>query len=63
LEIDEMMTEGVEIFKRDGQFLALKILNFFSPRSFSFTVPVGGEGFIDPFLGLLNFPGKSVKVF
>jgi hypothetical protein len=57
-----MMTEGVEILERDGQFSVLGALNFFSPRPSSFTVPVGGEKFTNPFLGLLDSPGRNVKV-
>jgi hypothetical protein len=38
----------------------LGILNFFSSRSASFIVPVKGEGFIDFFFGLLDFPGRNV---
>ena len=37
--------------------------NFFSPRFFSFTVPIEKERFIDPFLGLLNSSGKNAGVF
>jgi hypothetical protein len=53
LEIDEMLS--------DGQLPALKALNSSSPRLSSFTVPVG-ERFTDPFLGLLNSPGRSAEV-
>jgi hypothetical protein len=63
LEIDEMMIEGVEIFEGDGQFPVLGVLNSFSPRPSSFIIPVGGEGFTDPFLGLLNSSGRNIKVF
>jgi hypothetical protein len=56
------MTKGVEIFKGDRQFPALKILNFFSSRPSSFIIPVKEEGFINPFLGLLNFFGKSAEM-
>ena len=62
LEIDEMMTEGVEIFEGDGQLPAPGALNSPSPRPSSFTVPVGGEGSTDPFLGLLDSPGRSAEV-
>jgi hypothetical protein len=48
--------------KRNGQLPVLKILNSFSPRSFFFTIPVGGEKSTDPFFKLLDFPGKSVKM-
>jgi hypothetical protein len=48
-----MMTEGVDILKGDGQFFALRVLNFSSPRSFSFTVFAKREGFINLFF--LNF--------
>ena len=48
--------------KKDGQFPALKALNFLSPRPFSFTVSVGGERFINPFLRLLNSPNKNAEV-
>jgi len=57
-----MMTEGVKILKRDKQFLILKILNFLSPRLFSFTIFIGREKFTDPFFRLLNFPGKNAEV-
>jgi hypothetical protein len=62
LEIDKMITEGVKILEKDRQFLILKALNFFSPRPFSFIIPVGKEGFTNPFLGLLNSPGKSAEM-
>jgi hypothetical protein len=53
LEIDEILS--------DKQFLALKALNFFSSRPFSFTVSVG-ERSINLFLRLLNFPDKSAEM-
>jgi hypothetical protein len=54
-----MMTKDIKISKRDGQLPVLKILNFFSPRSFSFTVFVEKERSINPFFKLLNSPGKN----
>jgi hypothetical protein len=54
-EMDEMLS--------DGQFLVLRILNFFSFRSFSFTVPVGGEGFTDLFFRFLDSFGRNAEVF
>jgi hypothetical protein len=62
LEIDKMMTEGMEIFEGNRQFPVPGALNSLSPRFFSFTVPVGREGSTDPFLGLLNSPGKNAEV-
>jgi hypothetical protein len=38
-------------------------LNSLSPRSVSFTVPVEREKSINLFFGLLNFPGKNIKMF
>jgi hypothetical protein len=49
--------------KENKQFLVLRVLNFLSPRFFSFTVPVGGERFINLFFRFLDFSGKNVKVF
>jgi hypothetical protein len=46
----------------DRQFPTLKILNSFSSRPSSFTVPVGGEGFTNPFLRLLDFPSKNTEM-
>jgi len=62
LKIDEIITEDMKIFKGNRQFPAPEILNSFSPRPFSFTVPVGRKGSTDPFLRLLNSPGKNTKV-
>jgi hypothetical protein len=56
------MTEGVKILEKDKQFFVLKTLNSLSPRSFSFTVFVGGEKFINPFLKFLNSFNKNTKV-
>jgi hypothetical protein len=50
------------IVKGNGQFLTLKVLNSLSPQSFSFTISVGKEGFINPFLKLLNSPGRNAKI-
>jgi hypothetical protein len=63
LEINKIITEDVEIFEGDRQFPILKVLNFFSSRLSFFIIPVGKEGFINLFLGLLDFPGKNVKIF
>jgi hypothetical protein len=46
----------------DKQLFILGALNSFSPRFFSFTVPVG-ERFIDPFFRFLDSPDKSAEVF
>jgi hypothetical protein len=54
-EIDEILS--------NGQLLTLKALNSFSSRSFSFIVPVGGEGFTNLFLGLLDFPDRNAEMF
>jgi hypothetical protein len=54
LEIDKILS--------DRRLPALKVLNFPSPRPFFFTVPVGKEGFTNPFLRLLDFPGKNTEV-
>jgi hypothetical protein len=53
-EIDKILS--------DRRLPALRILNSFSPRPFSFTVLVGKEGFINPFLRLLDFPGKNTEI-
>jgi hypothetical protein len=50
------------IVEGNGQFFILKTLNFFSPRPFSFTIPVGREGFTNPFFKLLNFSDKSAEI-
>jgi len=63
LEIDEMMDES-----GPGEIPDLPLdfssgaLNSPSPRSVSFTAPVEGEGSTDPFLGLLDSPGRSAEV-
>jgi hypothetical protein len=59
IKLEFFLVKGTE---GDGQFPVLKALNFFSSRPSSFTVSVGGEGFIDLFLGFLDFPGKSAEV-
>jgi hypothetical protein len=46
----------------DGQLPILKTLNSFSPRSSSFTILVKGKGSINPFLKLLDSPGKSAEM-
>jgi hypothetical protein len=46
----------------NGQFLALKALNSFSPRLFSFTVFIEREGFINLFFEFLDSSGRSVKI-
>jgi hypothetical protein len=56
------MTKSVKILEGNGQLPALKVLNFLSPRPFSFTISVGREEFINPFLRLLNSPGKNIKM-
>jgi hypothetical protein len=43
------------------QFLVLRALNFFSPRSFFFIVPIG-ERFTDPFFRLLDFFNKNAEM-
>jgi hypothetical protein len=53
----------MEIFKKNGQFFILKALNSPSPRPSSFTIFVGGKEFTNPFLGLLNSPGKNIEIF
>jgi hypothetical protein len=42
--------------------ILLRALNFFSPRSFSFIAFVKGEGFINPFFRLLDFPNRNIKM-
>jgi hypothetical protein len=67
LEIDEIMADGaVEV---DGFVAAATegvissgALNSPSPRSSSFIDPAVGEGSTDPFLGLLDSPGRSAEV-
>jgi hypothetical protein len=56
------MTEDVEIFEKDEQFSALKVLNSPSSQPFFFIVPVGKERFTNPFLGLLDSPDKNIKM-
>jgi hypothetical protein len=53
LEIDKILS--------DRQFPVPGILNFLSPRPFSFTVPIG-EGSTDSFFRLLDSPGRSAEV-
>jgi hypothetical protein len=57
-----MITEGINILKRDGQFFILKVLNFFSPRSFFFIIPAKREGSINPFFKLLDSFSKNIKM-
>ena len=54
LEIDKILS--------DRQLSVLGALNSFSPRPSSFTVPVEGEGFTDPFFRLLDSPNKNAEV-
>jgi hypothetical protein len=54
LEMDKILS--------NRQLSALKALNFFSSRSFSFTVPVGGKGFINLFFRLLDFFSKNAEM-
>jgi hypothetical protein len=61
LEIDEIMAD--EAIEGDGQLLVLKILNSFSSRFFSFTVPVEGEGFINSFFRFLDSFDRNVEIF
>jgi hypothetical protein len=51
------------VMKGNGQFPVLRILNFFPSRSFSFIIPVGGEGFINSFFKLLDSSDKSIEMF
>jgi len=62
LEIDEMITESVNILERNGQLSIPKALNSFSPRFSFFTVFAKREGFIDPFFRFLDSPGKSAEM-
>ena len=62
LEIDKIMTESMEIFKKNRQLPVPKTLNSPSPRSSSFTVPVGKKKSINPFLRLLDSFDRNVKV-
>jgi hypothetical protein len=39
-----------------------EVLNSFSPRSASFTVLIERERFINPFLKLLDSPGKNAEI-
>jgi len=48
--------------EKDGQFSVPRILNFFSFRLFSFTVPVGKERSINLFFKLLDFSDKNAKM-
>jgi hypothetical protein len=59
LEIDKIMADSV--MKKNGQLPTLKTLNSFSPRLFSFIIPVG-ERFTNPFFGLLNSFDRNAKV-
>ena len=49
--------------KGNGQFPILRALNFSLPRSFSFTIPVGGKGFTNLFFRLLDFSSKNAEIF
>jgi hypothetical protein len=53
-KIDKMLS--------DKQFPALRALNSFSFRSFSFTVFIRKEGFTDPFFKFLDFLGRNAEV-
>jgi hypothetical protein len=44
------------------QFLILKALNSLSPRLSFFTIPVGKEGFTNPFFKLLDSPDKNAEI-
>jgi len=59
LKIDEFAAAAA---KEDGQFPIPGALNSPSPRPSSFTALVGGEGFIDLFLRLLDSPGKNAEI-
>jgi hypothetical protein len=60
LKIDKVMADNA--VKENGQFFTLKILNFFSPRPFSFTISVGKKGFINPFFKLLDSLNKNAEM-
>jgi hypothetical protein len=54
LEIDKMLS--------DRQLPVPKTLNFFSPRPFSFTVPVGKRS-TNSFFRFLDFSGRNAEMF
>jgi hypothetical protein len=54
------MADG--IMEKNGQLPVSEALNSLSPRPFSFTIPVGGEGSTNPFFRLVGSPGKSAEV-
>jgi hypothetical protein len=56
LEMNEFAADAAE------RVVLLKALNSFSPRSFSFIIFVKGEGFTDSFFGLLDSPGRNIRV-
>jgi len=62
LEIDEMITENVNILERNGQLSALKALNSFLFRFFSFTILAKKKGFTNSFFGLLNSSNKNIEM-
>jgi hypothetical protein len=57
-----MITEGMKILKKDRQLLALKALNFLSPRPSSFTIPTKKERSINLFFRLLDSPNKNTEM-
>jgi hypothetical protein len=56
------MTKDMEISERNKQFFILKVLNFLSPRSFSFITLAKRERFINLFFRLLDSPDRNAKV-
>jgi hypothetical protein len=59
LEIDKIMTEGVKISEKNGQFSVPGALNSFSLRSSFFITFVKEEGFTDLFFRFLDSPNRN----
>jgi hypothetical protein len=57
-----MIIESVKILEKNRQLFILRILNFFSSRSSSFTISVKRERFINPFFRLLDSPNRSAEM-
>jgi hypothetical protein len=63
LKLDEMIELESFPVEDMGEIVLSRVLNFFSSRSAFFIIFIKREGLTDPFLRLLDFFDKSVKVF
>jgi hypothetical protein len=57
-----MIIKNVKISEKNRQFPVLKVLNSFSPRSFSFTILAKKEGSTNPFFRLLDSFDKNARI-